>query len=103
MAEVEHWNVDRDGPLSEGAMRRVLEARGYSVTRYIYPSGTCFPEHTHAVDKIDAVLTGRFRMVMAAAAVVLAAGDCLVVPRGVVHSAEVIGDDSVISLDAIKR
>ena len=102
MAEVEHWNVGHDGPLSEGAMRRKLEARGYSVTRYIYPPDTCFPEHTHAVDKIDAVLTGRFGMVMAGAAVVLEAGDCLVVPRGVVHSAEVIGDDSVISLDAIK-
>lgn len=30
------------------------------------------------------------------------AGDSLAVPKGVAHSAEVIGIDSVVSLDAIK-
>lgn len=102
MAEVEHWDATRDGSLSEGAMRRKLESRGYTVTRYTYPPGTSFPAHTHGVDKIDAVLVGRFRMVMGETDVVLAAGDCLVVPRGVVHSAEVVGDDPVVSLDAIR-
>jgi mannose-6-phosphate isomerase-like protein (cupin superfamily) len=33
--------------------------------------------------------------------VVLEAGDCLVVPGGVVHSAEVVGDEPVVSLDAV--
>ncbi len=34
--------------------------------------------------------------------VVLEAGDCLAVPRGTRHSAEVLGDEPVISLDAVK-
>ncbi len=34
--------------------------------------------------------------------VVLKAGDCLSVPRGVVHSAEVVGKEPVVSLDATK-
>lgn len=83
-------------------MRRKLEALGYSVARYTYSPGTYFPPHTHGVDKIDAVLAGRFRMEMKGNSVILEAGDCLVVPKGTMHSAEVVGTEAVVSLDAVK-
>jgi mannose-6-phosphate isomerase-like protein (cupin superfamily) len=98
--QVEHWDEARDGVLSELSMRRKLERRGYEVSRYVYPPGTFFPEHEHGVDKIDAVLAGRFRMTLHGKEVVLEPGDCLAVPKGAVHSAEVVGNDPVISLDA---
>ena len=34
--------------------------------------------------------------------VILTAGDTLAVPRGVVHRAEVVGAEAVVSLDAVK-
>lgn len=100
--KIEHWDSDQDGPLSETALRAKLEIRGYQVTRYVYPPGTVFPPHRHEVDKIDAVLSGRFQMDMQAQTFVLEAGDCLAVPRGVIHSAEVVGEQPVISLDAVR-
>lgn len=100
--QVEHWNAAIDGELGEASLREKLRRRGYHATRYQYPPGTVFPDHTHGVDKIDAVLTGRFRMRMAGASVILEAGDCLVVPRGAVHSAEVVGPEPVVSLDAVR-
>lgn len=100
--QVEHWDPQVDGILSEPALRGKLEARGYRVTRYVYPPGTYFPDHSHAVDKIDGVLEGRFRMTLGGRSVVLGPGDCLAVPRGAVHSAQVVGDDAVVSLDAVK-
>ena len=96
------WNEPVDGPLSEAAMRRKLEGMGYLVARYVYAPGTVFPAHSHEVDKMDGVLSGRFRMQMQGASLLLEAGDMLAVPRGVVHSAEVVGEQSVVSLDAIK-
>ena len=101
--ELEHWNAEEDGPLTEERLRRKLTDRGYEVTRYVYPPGTYFPDHTHEVDKIDAVLSGRFRMTLEGKQVVLQAGDCLTVPHGAVHSAEVMGSEPVVSLDAVKR
>lgn len=83
-------------------MRRKLQARGFHVSRYVYPPGTYFPDHSHSVDKIDAVLHGRFRMTLEGQAVILQAGDCLAVPAGALHSAEVMGSESVVSLDAEK-
>jgi len=103
MAAVRHWNSDIDGELSESALRGRLEALGYLVMRYVYPPGTSFPEHTHNVDKIDAVVSGRFRLVVAGHRVVLGPGDWIAVPRGVVHTADVVGDEAVVSLDGVKR
>jgi quercetin dioxygenase-like cupin family protein len=100
--QIEHWNPARDGELNERNMRRKLEDRGYHVSRYDYPPGTCFPDHQHAIDKIDAVLSGRFRMSMGGATVVLEAGDLLAVPRHQTHSAEVVGEETVVSLDAVR-
>ena len=99
---IEHWNTEQDGTLSEESLRGKLEAGGYQVSRYVYPPGTVFQPHTHAVDKIDAVVSGGFQMSIQGQAVILEAGDCMAVPRGVVHSAEVVGEQAVVSLDAVK-
>ena len=100
--ELEHWNEEKEGPLSEAAIRRKLEERGYTVSRYFYPPGTYFAPHTHDVDKINAVLSGRFKLEMGGNSVILETGDALAVPKGAIHSAEVVGNESVVSLDAIK-
>lgn len=100
---IEHWNRETDGKLNEDNLRSKLEARGYVVTRYTYTPGTRFPSHTHTVDKIDAILTGTFKMTMFGQEMILRAGDCLEVPGGIPHSAEVIGDEPVVSLDAVRR
>lgn len=98
-----HWDEETDGKLSEPAFYEKLAAMGYSVSLYHYPPGTYFPAHSHAVDKIDAVLSGEFKMDMQGESVVLRSGDYLLVPHGVEHSAEVIGDEPVVSLDAVKN
>ena len=99
---VERWNEERDGALTERALRRKLERLGYSVCRYTYPPGTHFPPHVHREEKMDAVVSGRFRICMKAEEVLLEAGDAVLVPRGAEHSAQVVGPQPVVSLDAVK-
>jgi quercetin dioxygenase-like cupin family protein len=99
---VQRWNAALDGEFSERSLRQKLESLGYRVARYEYSPGTAFPDHTHGVDKIDAVISGRFRLVIGGHVAVLGPGDWVAVPRGVVHNATVIGDEPVVSLDAIK-
>lgn len=99
---VHRWNIALDGPLSEEALRRKLEALGYRVARYTYAPGDVFPDHTHGLSKIDAVVSGRFRLVIGGHLAVLGPGDWVEVPRGAVHNATVLGDEPVVSLDGIK-
>jgi quercetin dioxygenase-like cupin family protein len=96
------WNRDADGPPTENALRRKLESLGYRVSRYLYPPGTFFPPHTHDQNKIDAVVSGTFRITLEDGPVILEAGDAMEVPRGLRHSAEVVGSEAVVSLDAVK-
>jgi len=99
--DILHWNADEDGELSSDAMRRKIENLGCTVSEYSYQPGTFFSTHTHDVDKIDGVLSGRFELTMAEGSVVLGPGDMAVIPKGVEHSARVLGGAAVISLDGI--
>lgn len=96
------WNSALDGAVSEAALRERLEALGYRVARYVYAPGTVFPDHTHGVDKIDAVVSGRFRLVLSGHLAVLGPGDWIEIPRGAVHSAAVVGEEDVVALDALR-
>ena len=98
---IHHWNP-ADGPLTEAALRAKLESLGYRVARYVYEPGTVFPDHKHDVDKIDAVVAGRFRLVVRGHTKVLGPGEWIEIPRGTTHNATVMGAEPVISLDAVK-
>ncbi len=100
---IERWEPERDGPLSEPAFRRKLRKLGFGATRYVYPPGTVFEEHSHDVDKMDAVISGRFRIEMTGRSIVLDPGDALFVPRGTPHRAAVVGNEPVVSLDGIRE
>src|SRR5690242_20527421 len=91
--KIEHWNPAK-GEMNEANMRAWLRSQGYDVARYTYSPGTYFHDHTHSMDKKDSVLVGRFRLIAAGQEFILEAGDSLEIPAGMVHSAEVIGNES---------
>ena len=100
---IEPWDESKWGTLNEDNMRRKLMAEGYSVARYVYTKGTVFSDHIHSVDKKDAVIDGELLITMGGEEFLLRAGDSIEVPRDVVHSAQVVGDESVVSMDAVKQ
>lgn len=53
------------------------------MTQYTSPPGTVFPPHTHALERSEVVLSGRFRMTLSGKTVVLEAGDSLTLPAAV--------------------
>ena len=99
---LEYWYPEPGTEHNEQRLREQLNLMGYRVSRYVYPPGTYFPDHDHAFSKIEVVLSGRFQMGMSGTTVILEPGQALHVPKGVLHNAEVVGDQPVVSLDAIK-
>lgn len=96
-----HWDPQW-GRVSAEAMSRLLRAEGYVVSEYRYPPGTYFPLHHHAVDKKDTVVRGRLCIAWEGGEATLAEGDMIEIPASVRHSAEVVGTETVVSLDATK-
>jgi len=101
--KLKQWYSDNSDTLTESAMVKLLEQEGYRCTRYTYPEGTYFVEHSHSVDKIEAILKGRFRINLYGQSVILTAGDYIYIPANTPHTAEVTGDESVVSIDAVKN
>jgi quercetin dioxygenase-like cupin family protein len=95
---LERWDPS-DGPLSERRLMMLLEQEGYEVTAFTYREGTVFPEHAHAQDKCDAVLSGTLRVGVSGEVFDLESGDRIYLPAGTRHSAEVLGSRTVFSLD----
>jgi quercetin dioxygenase-like cupin family protein len=93
-----HWDPAFDGPLTEDGLRRKLEAMGYVVRRAAYPPHHTVAEHKDAADTIEAVVSGRLRVIVAGHFAVLGPGDHVTVARGAHHSAAAVGDEPVVSL-----
>lgn len=98
---IQFWQSQESTEQNEDELRAQLLVQGYSVSKYVYPPGCYFPDHSHSFSKIEVVLAGCFRMGMLGEYVDLLPGQGIHVPKGVIHSAEVIGDQPVICLDAI--
>lgn len=95
---LERWHP-ADGPLNERRLMRLMELEGYEVLVYTYRPGTVFTEHEHLQEKCDAVLEGVLRVTAEGQTFDLKGGDRLYVPAGTRHTAQVIGEKAVVSLD----
>ncbi|HVE65561.1 MAG TPA: cupin domain-containing protein, partial [Thermoanaerobaculia bacterium] len=94
---LERWDP-RDGPLSEKRTMGLLERERYEVASFAYRSFS----HEHAQDKCDGVVEGVLRVTVAEAAFDLGPGDRIYLPAGTRHSAEVVGSNTVVSLDSTR-
>nr|CDS25484.1 cupin 2 barrel domain containing protein [Hymenolepis microstoma] len=99
---VDHWNEAEDGVLNRENMKKKLEKQGYSAYPYTFNAGMTFGTHTHDVDKKDVVVDGRLEFHMYGKSIILEPGDTLEVPKGVPHSAKVIGTKNLEFFDATK-
>lgn len=100
--KIVHWNLGNKGRVTEESLEKSLQDQGYWVNRRVYPPGTAFPKHSNNVDTLDAVVSGKLRLSFHGESVVLGSGDVVEVPRGAIHCAEVVGDEPVVTLDAIR-
>jgi quercetin dioxygenase-like cupin family protein len=79
-----------------------LEAQGYVVALQLLAPGTSFAEHRAGQRRLEAVISGQLRWVISGRPRLLGPGDWLEIPAGARASAEVIGDEPVLSLDGAR-
>ncbi len=61
--------------------------------------GCLVPMHSHEHEQISHVIQGRLRFVVDEEAVEIGPGETLLIPPNVPHSAEVVGDETVLDYD----
>ena len=102
LTRIERWDVRRDGPLSEAALHRKIEALGFVVRARTYPAGPATPS-AEDVHGITAIVRGLVKLTIDGEQIYLTAGDLAFIPRGALRTLEVVGPSSVLCLEAVQR
>lgn len=100
---LERWDVRRDGPLSEAALRQKLNALEYDAAPRIYPAGPAAAPQAHGQERVLAVLAGLIKATIDGESAILTAGDALFVSRGAICRVEVVGSSPASCLEAVHR
>ncbi|WP_143711360.1 cupin domain-containing protein [Magnetococcus marinus] len=86
---------------NQAAMEQEMRQLGCYPITYHYAPNSYFAPHTHGVDKIVGVVAGCFLLRLQGQRVELGPMQGVRVPALVRHDAEVVGEETVISVDAL--
>ena len=93
MLLVNRWN-ETDEP-DERELTRRLRAEGYDVFRWSDPPGRTYGLHSHGEDQSHWIVRGALALTVEGVEYVLGPGDRDFLPAGTLHSARVVGAESV--------
>jgi quercetin dioxygenase-like cupin family protein len=85
--ELRHIPWTEPQPPGEPVLRKLLEAQGFEVTVWRDPADRVYDAHSHCEDERLQVLRGQIVLRAGDRDFPLGPGDCLDLPRGVVHTA----------------
>ena len=96
---VTRWPADA-GQVTINKIRARLEREGLSPSRFDMIPGDSFPDHSHSEAEIRWVTSGKMRVVIGNEEIILGPGDRLDLAPNIVHSADVAGDEVVVTVCA---
>ena len=88
------------GQITINKIRARLEQEGLRPYRFDMVPGDAYGDHAHPEAEIRWVVSGRMRIVAGYEEIILEPGDRLDLAANVVHSADVFGDEVVVTLCA---
>jgi quercetin dioxygenase-like cupin family protein len=93
------WSSTEWTPVREGVHRKTFSGTGFSLALHRLEPHQKPNPHSHPNEQAIYVLQGRGRYHVGGNEFILGPGGVLCVPAGVLHWAEVVGDEDVIALD----
>jgi quercetin dioxygenase-like cupin family protein len=96
---ITRWPADA-GQVTINKVRARLEQEGLYPSRFEMVPGETYEDHSHPKAEIRWVVSGSMKVKLRSEELILVPGDRLDLDAGVVHSAEVIGDEVVVTVSA---
>jgi quercetin dioxygenase-like cupin family protein len=88
------------GQVTINKIRARLEQEGLYLSRFDMVPGDSYPDHAHPAAEIRWIVSGRMRVAIGKEEIVLGPGDRLDLAPNVVHAADVVGDEVVVTVSA---
>ena len=104
-AEARHlrWADIEPEPMSPLLTRQFVSGEQAMFARILLKKGCVVPEHAHPNEQIAAIVSGALEFIVAGESIVVRAGELLVIPANVPHSATALEDTEDLDLFAPPR
>ena len=86
------WSEIPEEQLSPMLTRRHANGAEVTVARFVLRKGLVVPEHSHPNEQVACVLEGALKFTLEGREVVVRAGEALLIPPNVPHTAEALED-----------
>lgn len=96
---ITRWPADA-GQVTINKVRARLEQEGLYPSRFEMVPGDSYGDHSHSKAEIRWVVSGCMKVTLGGEELTLAPGDRLDLAPGVIHSADVVGDEVVVTVTA---
>ncbi|MEE2700665.1 MAG: cupin domain-containing protein [Chloroflexota bacterium] len=90
------WDNIPEDNLIGGIKRRIVTGERAMLGRLFFPKGAKVPAHTHESEQIVNVLKGSLKFVILGKDIIVQAGETLVIPSNIEHSAEALEETDEI-------
>ncbi len=101
--QIQRWNEIPSEQMNPLITRQVLNGCNLTMAKIALKQGSVVPVHHHVSEQITTLLEGVMRFNLAGEIVVLKAGESLVIPPNLPHSAETLEDAVAIDVFAPVR
>jgi quercetin dioxygenase-like cupin family protein len=98
-----HWDQVEVEAMNPLVTRQVLHTDNMTMARLVLRKGATVPEHHHVNEQISNITSGSLHFVVAGVDQVVAAGETLVIPPNVPHSAVAEEDCEAIDVFTPRR
>jgi len=102
--QLHKWDDMPEEKVTELLSRRFVSGEQMTIARIYLKKGCVVPTHNHESEQLSTVFTGALKFLVGGKEVVVRAGETLVIPAFVPHSAEAIEDtDEMDVFSPIRR
>jgi len=98
------WAEIKEEKLNEKITRKLAVGQNEMVGRLQLAKGAIVPDHKHVSEQITMVMTGAIKFTIAGEDITVRAGEVLIIPPNVVHSAVALeGSDDIDSFSPLRE
>src|ERR1700687_5281868 len=101
--EKSSWKTMEIEQLNDKLSRQMISGENATISQLLLKKGAAVPRHSHVNEQYSWIISGAFKFVFDDREILLGAGDVLVIPANVPHSAVALEDTVDVDIFAPRR
>lgn len=97
------WKTMEIEPLNDKLSRQMISGENATISQLLLKKGAAVPRHSHMNEQYSWIISGRLKFVFDDREILVGAGEILIIPANVAHSAVALEDTVDVDIFAPRR